>query len=100
MFELLDSIRRNFDMILQISVAQQYVDDLYKLEVMIDKEMEEDRSQDMLIPQQTSSGLPFYSKIVGSNTPPWNTIIDEFKMLIQMNLWAIPLSRNILSLHS
>jgi len=35
------------------------------------------------------------SKTVGSNTPRWKAITDEFKMLIQMNKWAIPVSRNI-----
>ena len=63
MFESLNSILRNFDMILQISAAQQYVDDLYDLEVTIDNVMEEDPSQDMPVPQQTSSGLPFYSSV-------------------------------------
>lgn len=47
----------------KISAAQQYVDNLYDLEVTIDKEMEEDPSQDMPVPQQTSSGFPFYCSI-------------------------------------
>ena len=52
---------------MQVTVAQQYVDDLYKLEVLNEDNTEdlaeEDLAEDMPVLQQSSSGLPFYSSI-------------------------------------
>lgn len=50
---------------MQITAAQQYMDDLHDLEGPIGKKIEDD-SEDMSVLQQSSSGLPFYSSIDAS----------------------------------
>lgn len=49
--------------LLQVSVAQQYLDDLYKLEGINEGKFEEVLAEDMPVPQQSPSGLPFYSSV-------------------------------------
>jgi hypothetical protein len=48
---------------LQITVAQQYVDDLYKLEGTDEDKIEEGLAEEMPVPQQSPSGLPFHSSV-------------------------------------
>ncbi|KAG0590661.1 hypothetical protein KC19_1G117300 [Ceratodon purpureus] len=46
----------------KVTVAQQYLDDLYKLESTSEGEIE-DLAEEMAVPQQSPSGLPFYSSV-------------------------------------